>query len=127
MGDNLSFKKVSNSFQFSPNWKELYIKILIFNYCFFSKTPPRFRRTTDFFFHHLTSKDKGQKSFLDYKPTTAHLLTYSLIVWRSQKPATTQTSVIRCLLTVVLKEQIRLREGIREVGQMRKHLFSPVT
>ena len=39
------------------------------------------------------------------------------------KPTTDQKSVVCSLLSVVLKEQSSLREGIREVGQMRKRLF----
>ena len=47
------------------------------------------------------------------------LLTRSLVVLKT----TGYRPKVRCLLSVVLKEQISLREGIREVGQMRKRLF----
>ena len=74
------------------------------------------------------SKVEGQNSYhpqplsCKHKPATALLvvlLTRSLVGLKT----TGYHPKVRSLLSVVLKEQISLREGIREVGQMRKRLF----
>ena len=101
------------------------------NKCFHFQTTKVLFWTTDFFglrVHMTTSalalsRNYGFSKLRIHRTATDPDRCLLSVVLQSKQPATAQKSVVRSLLSVVLKEQISLREGIREVGQMRKRMF----